>query len=577
MKEIFNFSYKYIKKEKKYVIVILFLMAVSTLINLYIPLIYKYIIDSIFAKRQFCNFVYVIVGYFSLFITRELLNTYKFYHYGKLGTKIFYKIRKDLFSHLLSLPVKFFNTTKQGDIIERLSGDVSVIERFISETFIEIISQGLIFIFALSFLLYLNAKITILSLILMVVYPYIFKFAGKRISKYTKIEKEQSSRMVTIINEALNNILLVKSSNKEKTETIEFCKTNRLYGISKIRGDLTMGIAAVMAEIFASMPNNLILLLLGGYAIQKGSFTIGELLAFGLYLNYLTRPINVFFQISANISRVKISINRILEYLNLESENDSGKIVFEGLKSEIIFKDISFQYEESLVLNNLNLRIRKGSQIAIVGESGAGKSTIANLLLRYNETDLGEILIDGKNIKDYSLRAIRSKIGIVWQEPFFFNRSIKENLLYGTKEKISDEKIIRVSKLAYIHDFIESLPQKYDTVIGERGVKISGGEKQRLAIARAILKNPDILILDEASSHLDNNAETFIHQKLQEVFKEKTIIIIAHRLSTIINADEIFVLGKNGIIEKGRHDQLLENKNAYYKLWNNQTNKLDEE
>jgi len=566
LRNIFFFSVKYLKKYKLQVTIVTLLMLISTLLTLLTPLIYKNIIDMLTGQKEFKYFTFLVLGYFSIFIVREMINSFRYLIYNKLGIKVLYKIRKDVFDHLMKLPLDFFNGTKRGEIISRVIDDVNIIENFITETFVELSAEFVIFIFSLIFMLNFNAKMTIISLLALVIYPLIFRVTQKKIFAYSTLERTKSTDLYSCVNESISNIKVIKELNKKNTELLNVCKLSREFGIARLKNNIMMSLTASTAEIFASLPRNLIILLYGGYEIKKGNLTIGELMAFGVYVSYLTKPINTFFRLSVILSKIKISINRVNSYFEINEENDSGKIIHVNFNNNIIFENLFFSYSNQQVIENLNIEIKKNEKVAIIGKSGAGKTTIANLLLRFYDNYTGSIYIDGKDIRQYSLKSLRNEISIIHQEPIFFNRSIAENLLY-VNHNLTMSEIVNACRLANIDGYIEGLPQKYNTIIGENGTKLSGGQKQRLAIARAILKDSKIIIFDEASSHLDNESEDIIHKSINNELVDKTIIIIAHRLTTIKDVDKIFVLDKKNIAEFGSHEQLYCKDGLYKDLW----------
>jgi len=571
MKSTLKFCFKYLFKEKNLFITIFALILLSTLFALITPFIYRYLIDDVLiAKHKEMIFIVVSV-YFLSHLSKIVVDNVKNQYYLKLGTKIIFRLRKDVFGHVMHLPISFFNKNKQGDIISRLSGDLGIIESFTTETFIELFSQIITFIISVGILLYINPLICLISLPLLFLFPNIFKFAGKKIGKYTGIERTKNAEIMTVYNEALNNISLIKKYNTAQKETIKLCRLGREYGIAKIKSNLIMTFAALSAELIGTLPQNFIVLLIGGYQICEGNLTIGELLITNIYLSYLVRPINNLLRLSITLSKIKISVDRVKEYLNIENydENYNNKS-FPQENGLIEFSNVDYSYDITMpVLRNLSVSIKPNEKIAIVGSSGGGKTTFINLLLKYFTPNNGVITYNGVSLNEIDLKKYRSKIGVVWQDAYFFNDTIENNLKYSNQSlNITDLK--RACSLSNIDNFIEALPEKYKTVIGDRGIRLSGGQKQRLSIARAILSNPDILVLDEASSHLDNESEKIISEALSSHFFDKTIIVIAHRLSTIINSDRIIYLHNGEIKEQGTHEELLAKKGLYHSLWNKQ-------
>ena len=369
---------------------------------------------------------------------------------------------------------------------------------------------------------------------------------------------------------SISGVRLTKAYTNEDHEKKRFKKINDEYQNSWRHSYKQMAIFHTGNE-FLILLTNLVLLAAGTYFVYISLITTTELFMFFLYFNYLVKPVNRLVASMEQINQAWTGFEKFYEIIKMKPSIKSkpDAVVLENPKGEIEFKNVSFSYPNSNeeILTNFTLSIKKGSKVGLIGETGVGKSTISKLVPRFYEVSDGEILVDGINIKDYELFSLRNAIGHVQQDVFIFYGTIKENILYGNV-KASDEDVIEAAKKANIHDFIESLEDGYDTIVGERGVRLSGGQQQRIAIARLFLKNPSILILDEATSSLDNITEKIIQESLDELAKNRTTIVIAHRLSTIKDADEILVMDKDGIIEHGKHEDLLLQNGYYAKLYN---------
>ena len=376
------------------------------------------------------------------------------------------------------------------------------------------------------------------------------------------------------IESSLAGIRLTKAYNNEQFEVEKFENINEVYASSWTEAYRQMAIFSSGNELFNAVIN-LMLLVIGAIFVSKGDIDSNDLLAYFLYINFLTRPVNRLIAMTQQIQQGFSGFEKFTSIMDIKPSitNLPVAIPLENPKGKIEFRNVSFSYQEDNeegesvqhVLNNFNLVIEPGKKVAIIGETGVGKSTISRLIPRFYEVNQGEILIDDVPIKQYELSSLRRAIGHVQQDVFIFYGTIKDNILYG-KPDATDEEVIEAAKRANIHDFIASLEEGYETITGERGVKLSGGQKQRIAIARLFLKKPQIVILDEATSSLDNATERFIQASFDELTKDKTSIIIAHRLSTIRHCDEIIVLGREGIIERGNHDELIAKQGVYYQL-----------
>jgi ATP-binding cassette subfamily B protein len=420
-------------------------------------------------------------------------------------------------------------------------------------------------------LLRINVYLTLIVFVfvtLMIIYALTRR---KRMMAGFRATRNAQSELNSITESSLEGIRLTKAFNNEKLEKEKFSKTNHLYYRARTKIFKELGLFQSGNDFFLSVANLGVLVFGGIFVVFGDRFGGGisyiELTTYFLYINFLTRPISRLVNSIEQIQQGLSGIEKFYTLMQVKPEivSKENAIRDHDYQGKIEFKNVSFHYQdndESYVLNNFNLKIEKGKKVALVGETGVGKSTISKLIPRFYDVIEGEVLIDGINVKEYELNSLRSAIGHVQQDVFIFYGTIKENILYG-KPNATMEEVIEASKKARIHDFVIEQEQGYDTIVGERGIKLSGGQKQRIAIARLFLKNPKILILDEATSSLDNITEKLIQDSLDELSKGKTTITIAHRLSTVKNADEIIVLGNEGIIERGNHKDLIK-ENGYY-------------
>jgi ATP-binding cassette subfamily B protein len=512
-----------------------------------------------------------------LFILRYISYYIVAYWGHVLGVYIESNMRKDLFSHLQTLPFSYYDNTKTGHIMSRLVNDLRDITELAhhgpEDLFISVV------MLVGSFILLIKVEWR-LTLIIFAFIPIMIWFA---ISKRSKMENSFRQVRVKIANvnaqleNSISGVRVSKSFTNEDFEIEKFDEGNNQYKEARKSS------YKVMAEFIAGMGFmsnilNLLAISVGGYFVYRDLINTGDLIAYMLYVNFFMQPIRRLTDFMQQYQDGMTGFERFMEVMNIEPDivDKEDAIELTDVKGNIKFKDVSFSYTngEDRVLSNLNLDIEAGKTVAIVGPSGAGKTTLCHLIPRFYDINKGEILIDDKDIKDIKLKSLRKNIGLVQQDVFLFTGTIMDNISYGDPTK-SGEEIIEAAKKARIHDFIMTLPNGYDTYIGEKGVKLSGGQKQRISIARLFLKDPPILILDEATSALDNETEVLIQKSLEELAKGRTTLIIAHRLSTIKNADEILVLTNEGIEERGTHEELLEKDNIYAKLYKSQFKDLD--
>ena len=511
-------------------------------------LICVFIITSIFLKNLF------------LYLASYILNPMK--------NAIVNELRAELYNKILELPIGYFTEKRKGDLISRITNDISEVENSVVGVLEGWIRDPLTIIFNIAFLFYLSPQLTLFLLVLIPIMGFV-------IGRITRSLKKKSSRAaikygesVSILDETLTGLRVIKAFNAEGFLRSKFFKVNEELLTAKNQIGYRRDLASPMSELLGVMMFAVILWyggrgILGGTIPLEGSVFIGYL---ALFYNVIT-PAKSLSTSFSNMQKGSAAIMRIEEVLNATitvDDNPNGKLL-QRFEQGIEFKNVSFKYDDVTILNNINLKIKKGKTIALVGASGAGKSTLADLIPRFHDASDGEILIDGINIKDYSLKSLREQISIVTQEPILFNDTVAGNIALG-QQTASAEDIESAAKVANAYYFIEQKENKFDTNIGDRGTKLSGGERQRLTIARAILKNPPILILDEATSSLDTESEKLVQDAINKMMESRTSIVIAHRLSTIRHADEIIVLQNGEIAERGTHDSLMIKEGIYYRL-----------
>lgn len=531
------------------------------------------IIDLLISRTDFSQIILLTILHFFLSSSVDLVFTYKSLQFKKLGTKISFYVRNKVFEHVLNLPISFFYNNKQGDIFTKVTGDVEAVENFTTNSVISIITNIIETVAIIVIMCTINLKLTILTLMFIPLTSKLHSYTNPKIRCLSEENRENISKINSAYYEILNNIHVVKLFNGIKKAVIRTISPAREYAYTRIRLDLYSNVSGVLAQFATCVSTVLLFYIIGGYDVFSGKMTLGDLLAFSFYMAWIVRPVLALFKTRVAFNRVKTSYSRIQALLELERETESGtnNIRFE---EHVRLDKVTFSYPDNDVstIQNINFEIKKNQVTAIVGQSGCGKSTIVSLLLRMYECESGNIWIDDFNYKDVSIKAVRRLYGVVSQDSYFFDGTIKNNLelfISGTCEN----KIIEACKTANIHDHIIGLPNGYKTIIGEKGVKLSGGQKQRLAIARAVLYEPEILVLDEATSHLDNESEYKIKKALEKLRHKYTILIIAHRLSTVVDSDIIYVMDDGKIQDSGTHKELLLKSEYYKKMWslNNET------
>ncbi|WP_415803824.1 ABC transporter ATP-binding protein, partial [Hathewaya histolytica] len=488
-----------------------------------------------------------------------------------VGVRIQYDMRRDIFSHLQKLPFSYFDNHKTGHIMSRIINDLMEISELAhhgpEDLFISIV------MIVGSFIALCTININ-LTLVIFAFVPFMVWFAMSKRIKLSKAFKDVRGKVADVntrLENSISGIRVSKSFANEDYEMEKFDEGNLKFKKSrsfayKYMAEFYSGIRFLIDIL------HVIVIGAGGYFYFEGKINMPDIVAYLLYINFFMQPIRRLAMFMEQYQSGMAGFGRFLELMNIEVEDNEkeGAIELSNVEGNIEFKDVSFSYGDSKeILNNLNIYVEKGESVALVGPSGGGKSTLCQLIPRFYEVTSGDIFIDGHNIKDLTLKSLRENIGFVQQDVFLFAGTINENILYGNP-MASEEDIIKAAKNANIHEFIMSLPEKYNTYVGERGIKLSGGQKQRISIARVFLKNPPILILDEATSALDNATELMIQKSLEELSKGRTTLVVAHRLSTIKNADNIIVLTKEGILEKGNHEKLMKENGIYAKLYNAQ-------
>lgn len=555
--------------------IVMFLTIIATsILSIVQPILTKNIIDVALPKGNLkLLIVDILLSVVTIFIL-NLISVGQSYLNTLISKSIIRDLRSNMYKHLQNMSLKFYANVKPGEIISRINNDIGGIEGVFSNTYMQIIQGIFIFVTIAFTLFYINWKLAIISILTVPLFLVITKKVGKKRWEIATEAQAKLAELTTIVTETLNvsGVMLVNLFTKENEKRKEFEKINEEVTQLQIHETVVGQWFFMSIQILASISPMLIYLFGGFILIRYNDITIGEIVMFVTLVSRLYGPVNILSNIHVDIVRSMALFERIFQYLDLKSElveTICAKNI-DNIKGNILFKHVYFSYTEKVAtLTDIDFQIKAGQMAAFVGPSGAGKTTITYLLPRLYNVNKGAVFIDGINIMDITLTSLRSHIGMVTQDTFLFNTTIKENLLFA-KLDATEEEIITACKAANIHDFIISLPDGYNTIVGDRGLKLSGGEKQRMSIARTLLKNPNIIIFDEATSALDSNSETLIHKAINPLLRSRTSLVIAHRFSTIISADVIFVVKDGRIVERGTHLELLKKRGVYKDLYDQQ-------
>lgn len=517
---------------------------------------------EIYALATICGIIIVSIFFKNLF-------TYlSFRVLAPMRNYVMTKLRADLYSKILELPIGYFTEQRKGDIISRMSNDANEVEWSVMSTLEGLIKDPLNILVILIMLVLLSPVLSLFLLVLLPLTGFIIGRLSRSLKKQSTASQERLGTLMSILDETLGGLRVIKAFNAEKILQYKFISNNTALNHIRNKMNFRKDLASPMSEFMGVLVLSCILWF-GGKLVLDGQMGL-EAESFITYIVFFTQIINPAKSLSGSFysaQRGSAAIQRIEEVLKAPvtvTDNSHAKTL-ERFEHSIEFRNVSFSYDDITILKNINLKIEKGKTIALVGSSGAGKSTLADLIPRFHDVSGGELLIDGVNIKEYTLHSVRNQMGIVTQEPILFNDSITNNIALGI-DHVQQDQIEQAAKVANAYSFIQQKEEGFNTNIGDRGSKLSGGERQRVTIARAVLKNPPILILDEATSSLDTESERLVQDAINNMMQQRTSIVIAHRLSTIRNADEIIVLQKGEIAERGTHDELLMKGGIYKKL-----------
>ncbi len=553
----------------------MFFAILGAAITLVIPLIVRYITGNVIYEGPTEALDKIIrLGVFMLVLVLvECYCNYFISNYGHImGAKIEYDMRAEIFGHYQKLSFSFFDNQKVGQLMSRITSDLFDISELLHHGPEDLVISVIKIVGSFVILMCIDVKLTLIAFLFIPIMAVYALYFNKRMKRAFKRNRAKIADINSQIEDNLSGIRVVKSFANEKVEMHKFEEGNQGFLAAKKNSYFYMAGYHSGLGAFTTMIT-IAVLVFGAVLITKNQVEVTELITFLLYINTFTEPVRKLITLTEQFQNGYTGYERFMEMMAIEPDIvDSPKAVeLAEVRGDISFEDVSFRYEENSqkVLNHINLEVKAGSYMALVGSSGAGKSTLCSLIPRFYDVTGGSIRIDGKDIRDITLKSLREQIGIVQQDVYLFAGTVADNIRYG-KPQATFEEIVEAAKNANAHEFIMSLPDGYDTDIGQRGVKLSGGQKQRLSIARVFLKNPPILIFDEATSALDNESEKVVQESLEKLAKNRTTFVIAHRLSTIKNAEKILVLTDNGIEEEGTHKQLLEQEGIYSHLYHMQ-------
>lgn len=566
---------QYIFKYKKNMALVLSVVIGITTIDLILPFFSRQILNVYIPNKNTDAIMKGGILFFILVIAYTILNFSQAYLGHIWGLRLHQDMREKAFKKLQVLPFDYFDKTKVGIILSRITNDLFTTSEMIHHGLEDFLTFFLVSIVGFFLLLRINIPITLLIFSFVIIQLIGTAMARKYMEKIFRKAREKTSSVYAKLESSISAVRLTRAFANEERELEEFQEGAKLQEKMAKKTNFALAMFSAVNNFF-SLLLNIVILTISGVAVIKEVINYGDLLAYIIYFNLLMAPMKLIIRSFETIQEGWVSFVRFQELIDEPEpiKNKANAVELKNIKGNIDFNNVTFKYESGTetILKHFNLNIPAGKMVALVGPSGVGKTTIAQIIPRFYEIESGNVFIDGIDIRDSELRSLRENIGYVQQDVVIFWGTIKDNIEYG-KLGASALDVINAAKQAGIHEFIMSLPEGYDTFVGERGVKLSGGQKQRISLARIFLKNPKILILDEATSALDNITEAIIQENIEKLTKDRTVIVVAHRLSTIKQADQIIVLDKDGIIESGTHNELIENEAGhYFKLYNTQMN-----
>jgi subfamily B ATP-binding cassette protein MsbA len=530
------------------------------------------VLDDIFVARDRTKLLLFPLVIVLLYVVRGLCHYGHSYLMRSIGQRVIRDLRNHLFNHMLSMPLSYFHQHHTGALMSRITNDIALMQRAVSNVVNDVLRQGLTMVGLIGVAFYRDWFLATFAVLVLPLAGVPIVLIGRKMRRLNRYAQEQIGELSTLIEEAFSGIKIVKGFGRESYERGRFQRCNMaLYGVvmRAVRaGEMSSPVMECLAAFGVAM-----VVLYGGLQVIDGASTPGTFFSFLAAVLMLYEPMRKFSRVNSTLQGAMAAADRVFAVLDTGGEHtdEAGKPALPPIRHNLVFHDVSMRYRPTtpLVLRNITLEIEAGKVVALVGVSGAGKTSLVDLIPRFYEPTDGCIMVDGVDVRSVSLASLRAQIGMVSQDIILFDDTLRQNIFYGDPEA-SEKQMIEAARAAYAHDFIMRMPHGYDTVIGERGVKLSGGEKQRIAIARALLRNPPILILDEATSSLDSESEQMVQYALDNLMKDRTTLVIAHRLATVQHADTIVVLHAGTIVEIGHHNTLLARGRHYRRLYDMQ-------
>ncbi len=568
LKLIIKKLFVYVKPYIKYLIISSISMVIVGGLTALVAYLIKPVLDDIFISKNKQMLVLLPIAVVIVYLLKGIFTYLQSWYAAYVGENILFKIRNDLFECMSMLSLDFFDRYHTGELISRVMNDTGMLQEVVARTIPDAIRESFTVVFLLIVIYMNNVKLALISTIVFPIAIYPLINLGNRLRKIGKKRQETVALVTTILQEAFTGIRVIKAFATEKKESKKFEQKGNDFLKINLKSVRVSELVSPLMEFIGAI-GLAFLIWFGGYLVFKGTITVGGFFSLVAALFMLYKPFKSIARAYGKVQAVLPAAERIFEMMDRKPTviNKKNAIEFAELKKGINFKNVSFSYEDREILKDINLFIPAGGIVAFVGESGGGKSTLMDLIPRFYDINTGCICFDDTNVKDFDLSSLRRHIGIVSQHTFLFNDTVKNNISYGMDGKVNMEDIIKVSTAAFAHDFIQKLPHGYDTVLGEQGFTLSGGERQRIAIARALLKNPQILILDEATASLDSSSEEIVQKALNTLIKGRTTLVVAHRFSTILNVPMIVVIKDGRIIDCGNHQELFDRCDYYRKLY----------
>lgn len=558
---------KYCTPYKKRLVYAVACMILSALFSVIPPWLIKNVVDDVLIRKESYMLNILCVSVVLLYVLKAAFAYANLYLMTWVGQKVVIDLRLELYDHTQRLSLLTIYNRRSGEFLSRITNDVATLQNILASVVVDFVVQGVTFIGIIGFLIFLNWRLTLATFLIIPIAVLAIDRASSKLRRVGTVIQERLAMVAAIAQEAISSIKIVRSFATEEEEYERFREESNLHFKALMKGTQVRGILEGMVEVILIAALALILWI-GGRSVIAGTLTAGGLIAFCTYIGLLVQPVRVLSRVVSNIQQGVASADRVFEILDESNEVPLPKspVSLSPMEGRITFDNVHFRYGDSKeVLKGVNFEIRPGEKVAIVGPTGAGKSTIADLIMRFYDPQGGSIKIDGTDLRSLDLKAFRRRVGVVQQDPVLMKGSLAYNIGYGYKG-MTEEDLERAAKMAGIYDFIKTLPKGFATEVGERGVTLSGGQRQRVAIARAVVRDPKILIMDEATSSLDALVEQQVQEAMRNAMEGRTALVIAHRLSTIRDADRILVLIDGAIAESGTHDELIAAGGHYYML-----------